>query len=54
MAVDGALGDEQARSDLLVAEAVGDQLCDTFFPLPEQPRARIASLVMGESGGRSS
>ena len=39
MAVDGALGDEQARPDLLVAQAVGDQPCDFCFPLPEWPRA---------------
>src|SRR6266516_1427629 len=38
VAVDGALGYEQARSDLLVGQAVGDQPCDVGLPLPERPR----------------
>ncbi|HEX9359116.1 MAG TPA: hypothetical protein VF933_35570 [Streptosporangiaceae bacterium] len=41
MAVDGALGYEQARSDLPVGQAVGDQPRDVGFSLPEQPRAGI-------------
>jgi len=32
VAVDGALGDEQACPDLLVGQAVGDQLRDLGFP----------------------
>ena len=35
----------------LVAQAVGDQPCDICFPLPEQPRARIASSRGGDVSG---
>lgn len=38
MAVDGTHGYEQARSDLLVAKALGDQPRDFCFSLPEQSR----------------
>src|ERR1700674_2380889 len=41
VAANGALGYEQARSDLLVAQALGDQPCDLCFPLAEQPTSRI-------------
>ena len=41
MAVDGPLGDEQARSDLLVAQTLGHQPCDVGFPLRERRHARI-------------
>jgi hypothetical protein len=40
MAVDRALGDEEPGSDLLVAEALGDQVRDLCLPLAEQLRAR--------------
>jgi len=47
MAVDGALGDEKARSDLLVGQAIGDQACDLGLSLPEQTGTRI----VGSRGG---
>src|SRR5215217_1648877 len=42
MAVDGVFGYEQARSDLLVAQAIGDQVCDLGFTFAERGRPRIA------------
>jgi hypothetical protein len=41
VAVDGALGDEQAGSDLPVGQAISDQPRDFGFSLPEQPGAGI-------------
>jgi hypothetical protein len=41
VAVDGPLGDEQARSDLLVAQTLGDQPRDVGFPLRQRRHARI-------------
>ena len=41
MAVDGPPGDEQARSDLPVAQTLGDQPGDVGFPLRERRQARI-------------
>jgi len=41
VAVDGPLGDEQARSDLPVAQTLGDQPRDVGFPLRERRHARI-------------
>src|SRR5215470_8547871 len=38
VALDGTLGYEQAGTDLLVAQAVGDQPGDLLFSLAEQPR----------------
>ena len=35
MTADGPLGDEEARSDLLVAQALGDEVRDLSFSLPE-------------------
>src|SRR5215471_6129108 len=40
MGVDRALGDEQTRSDLLVAQAVRNQPSDVGLPLPQRPRTR--------------
>ena len=40
MGGDRALGYEQPPSDLFVAEALGDELRDLHFALPEQRRAR--------------
>src|SRR2546430_4196031 len=42
MAVDGVLGDVEARADLLVAQALGDQPGDLCLPLPEGCRVRVA------------
>ena len=39
MARDRAFGDEQARTDLLVAQTVGDQPGNLGFPLPENSAA---------------
>src|SRR5712692_11639367 len=41
VAVDGAFGDEKTRSDLLVAQALGDQPRDLRFTLREQSRHDI-------------
>jgi len=48
VAVDGALGDEQPRTDLLVGQAVGDQPRDVGLALPERSRADLA--VCGRAG----
>src|SRR5215831_3660176 len=48
VAVNGALGDEQARPDLSVGQAVGDQPRDLVFPLAERTGAGLA----GGRGGR--
>jgi len=49
VAVDGALGDEQARPDLLVGQAVGDQLRDLGFAFAERPGAGLAGGRAGSS-----
>jgi len=40
VAVHRALGDEEARADLLVAQAVGDEPCDIRLSLSENAGAR--------------
>src|SRR5438132_3569059 len=47
MAVDGALRDEQARSDLLVAQAVSDQSRDLDLSFGEQSRSYVVSSRLG-------
>src|SRR5215831_21287409 len=47
VAVNGALGDEQARPDLPIGQAVGDQPRDFGFPFPERSGAGLA----GDRGG---
>ena len=50
MAVDGALGDEQARPDLLVGQAIGDQQRDVGFPLAEHATARLSPRRASRAG----
>jgi hypothetical protein len=46
VAVHSALGDEQPRSDLLVAEAAGDQARDIGLPLSERAGAAGIHIAM--------
>ena len=47
VAVDRALGYEQAGSDLLVGQAIGDQPRDFGFSFPEWPRAGVVRCCGG-------
>lgn len=44
MAVDGVPRDEKTRSDLLVAEALRDKLCNLRLSLPQQSSIGIVCL----------